>query len=483
MESPHKSRIGWPLTFGILLSVGICAQVASANLTLTGTSISGDAPVIVDGSSTISIGTSTATAITIGRLGQTTTFPGTVAITGSLSGYLQSANNLSDLNSTSSARTNLGFTAGNKIALSASGTIGLATSAISQFFNDAGYVTSTGSSQWTTNGTNIYYNTGNVGIGTTSPASILDVNGRTDIAGSPTSKILRLKSNDPANILNGHFVTYFDKDGGLLTQSYEVISGNYTDNGSGDITVNGPTSDSSMLAVWSDVLAPAVQIRNSDGNNDTARPLDILSADQGYVLSVHNTGKITWGSNTSTYAGQDTDLFRYKAAGLQTTSDFLAGGTNGVILGTGTDAGIKRTAASKVGITNGNSTTYWTIGSDGISYGAGTENVTLGGSVWSVDAGNGVNYYGTTSAWDQRFQTSNLTRMSITAAGNVGIGTTQPSSTLQVVGASSTVTIGTASLPGCLEMGSTSGTAKIVYLTFDSNAVMTATTTKPSACQ
>jgi hypothetical protein len=77
---------------------------------------------------------------------------------------------------------------------------------------------------------------------------------------------------------------------------------------------------------------------------------------------------------------------------------------------------------------------------------------------------------------------SNVT-LDLTDGGNVGIGTNNPSSTLQVVGASSTVTIGTASLPGCLEMGSASGTAKIIYVTFDANAVMTATTTKPNACK
>ena len=36
-------------------------------------------------------------------------------------------------------------------------------------------------SQWTTNGTNIYYNTGNVGIGATVPAEPLEVNGNIKI--------------------------------------------------------------------------------------------------------------------------------------------------------------------------------------------------------------------------------------------------------------------------------------------------------------
>jgi hypothetical protein len=67
--------------------------------------------------------------------------------------------------------------------------------------------------------------------------------------------------------------------------------------------------------------------------------------------------------------------------------------------------------------------------------------------------------------------------------GNVGIGTTNPSSTLQVAGTSSTVEIGTASTSGCLKLGSASGTATLVYVYFDSNAVIYATTTKPTFCQ
>jgi hypothetical protein len=64
----------------------------------------------------------------------------------------------------------------------------------------------------------------------------------------------------------------------------------------------------------------------------------------------------------------------------------------------------------------------------------------------------------------------------------IGTGTSVPSTTFQVAGASSTIRIGTASLPGCLEMGNSNGSAGINYVTF-LNGVMTATTTKPNACQ
>ncbi len=66
--------------------------------------------------------------------------------------------------------------------------------------------------------------------------------------------------------------------------------------------------------------------------------------------------------------------------------------------------------------------------------------------------------------------------------GSAGIGTSAPSTTLQVAAASSTIRIGTASLPGCLEMGNGNGTAGLNYITIV-NGVLSATTTKPSACQ
>ena len=80
--SPERRSV-WPLIAGIVLVVlALIAHPVFAALTFSGTTISGDSGVVIDSSSTISIGASSSTGITIGRPGITATFPGTVTITG-----------------------------------------------------------------------------------------------------------------------------------------------------------------------------------------------------------------------------------------------------------------------------------------------------------------------------------------------------------------------------------------------------------------
>ena len=51
-------------------------------------------------------------------------------------------------------------------------------------------------SKWTTSGTNIYYNTGNVGIGTTNPTNILQVGGGTRLSISNASGVTLIGTSD-----------------------------------------------------------------------------------------------------------------------------------------------------------------------------------------------------------------------------------------------------------------------------------------------
>jgi len=69
--------------------------------------------------------------------------------------------------------------------------------------------------QWTTSGNNIYYNTGNVGIGTTTPSAKLDVQGATN------SSDFRV-SRDPASATN--YYTYITAPGDTPGRSFIGVS-------------------------------------------------------------------------------------------------------------------------------------------------------------------------------------------------------------------------------------------------------------------
>jgi hypothetical protein len=78
MRNPLKQNLSVLI---LAIVIGLFAggiSIAMASLNFSGTTIAGDGSVVMDASSTISIGTSTATGITIGRTGEAVTLPGTV---------------------------------------------------------------------------------------------------------------------------------------------------------------------------------------------------------------------------------------------------------------------------------------------------------------------------------------------------------------------------------------------------------------------
>ena len=116
-----------------------------------------------------------------------------------------------------------------------------------------------GSSQWTTNGSNIYYGSGNVGIGTSVPVAALQVIGAAVVGSSASGNTnVSLNSGGPTGSRN--LSVYYNSGGinGSITGDYSVIQSGYSGVGYTPITLNpaggfvgvGTTNPAVLLDVY-----------------------------------------------------------------------------------------------------------------------------------------------------------------------------------------------------------------------------------------
>jgi hypothetical protein len=212
--------------------------------------------------------------------------------------WLKAVNNLSDLLSTSSARTSIGFsgTAG-QITIGANGSIGFATTSISQFVNDKGYLTSAPATS-TINGVTGPTFTFSV-LSTSSPSSfttssaqvflnLLQYTSSSDVTVTATGTI----------VFTSHNISQFTNNIGYITTS----TNNFGGLTNASITTNSPITWSSTSTIGCPTCV-ATTTGNWQGTLQGKNPSDFLTSSTNYGTSNVSTSTANTWSQPQTFSG------------------------------------------------------------------------------------------------------------------------------------------------------------------------------------
>ena len=332
------------------LPIGNGATYTPANLT------QGTGLTITNGAGSVALAI-TNTGVTAGAYGSASVVPNytvnaqgqlTVAANTSIaidtsqviSGIFPIARGGTNTNATPTAGT-VAYGTGTAIAYSAVGTAGQAL--VSNGASAPSWSTIT-SSQWVTSGANIYYTTGNVGIGTTSPSSALDVKGTLRLSGASSGYV----GLAPAAAAGSTTYTLPSADGSanqvLRTNGSGVLS--WVTSGSGTVTSVSGTGTVSGLSLSGTVT--------TSGNLTLGGTLSLTSGDitsglgftpysntnpSGFVTSSGSVAFATSAGSASTATSASTAA-NLSGGTLTTSSYSLLSSTSLVAIGNSSGQGV-----------------------------------------------------------------------------------------------------------------------------------------------
>jgi hypothetical protein len=361
----------------------------------------------------------------------------------------------------------------------ASARLGSGTADSTTYLRGDGAWTAPPTSQWTTTGSDIYYNTGNVGIGTTSPTAALQIGGTGRIlvpSGNSSSPSFSFtgSTNTGLNLDSANVMSFVA--GGSAAQIFLNAS-------TSPASFNGSDSGTFRLSLTPTNSNPAYSFKD-DNNTGLQNPVaDVISIVTGGSerARVDASGNVGIGTTAPTekfevtgsakvsgqltssirvnadFVGLNNTLFSGKAGGVEVFSAKTTGGNGRVDLSTsGSSLAVSLNASGNSYFTGGNVGIGTTTpdaplrithsdGSNDLeglriqntagSTANGMAIFNSGGSrTISIGHNNAANesYIWNYSNAPIKLATNGAERLRVTAAGNVGIGTTSPGARLDV---------------------------------------------------